>query len=279
MSTTSDQTREKSKEEDIKPFISPCQKLEVTAPFRWLAKGWSDFRRAPGYSLAYGIIMTAISVFITYWAYQLGSVTMVIVMLAGFVFVGPAMAMGLYSISCQLEKKNRVDFLACLREGKSRISNQMLLTGALLIVFLVWARAASMVHIFFPSTGTPALSELLTFFAIGSVVGSIFAGVIFCATAFAIPMIMDRDVDAITAMLTSFNAVLSNKPAMLVWALIIFFGTLAGFATFFIGLMFILPIIGHATWHAYRETIVADDWTQNESTRLEPEEKIPDQEP
>ncbi len=270
MNSLSDQPRTKDIEEEIKPFVSPSRKLEISAPFRWLAMGWSDFRRAPGYSLAYGIVMTLISVFITYWAYRLGSVTMVIVMLAGFIFIGPALAMGLYSISCQLEKKNRVDFLACIREGKKRISNQMLLAFALLIVFLVWARAASMVHIFFPSTGDPALSDLLMFFAIGSVVGTLFAAVIFCATAFAIPMIMDRDVDAITAMLTSFNAVLSNKPTMLVWALIIFVGTFLGIATFFIGLMFILPIIGHATWHAYREAIIADDWPQDASTRLEP---------
>lgn len=144
----------------------------------------------------------------------------------------------------------------------------MILAFALLLVFLVWARAASMVHIFFPMNGTPSMSDLVTFLGIGSAVGSLFALVIFCSTAFALPMIMDRDVDAITAILTSFNAVLRNKKVMFVWALIIGFGTLVGFATFFIGLIFILPIIGHATWHGYRETIIADDWPQDEHTKL-----------
>ena len=144
----------------------------------------------------------------------------------------------------------------------------MILTLVLLIVFLVWARAASMSHIFFPETGAELTSNLIAFYAIGGAVGSIFAVIIFCATAFALPMIMDRDVDAITAMLTSFNAVLRNKSAMLVWALIIVLSLLLGFATLFIGLMFFLPIIGHATWHGYRETIIADDWPQDAHTKL-----------
>lgn len=258
----------KESEEAIKPFVSPSHKLKATAPLRWLKKGWEDFRHAPGYSLAYGIIMTLASVFITYWSFRVGSITMVIVMLSGFIFIGPALAMGLYSISCQLEKNNRVNLLACLRQGKKRIGNQMILTFVLLIVFLVWARAASMSHIFFPMSGAELTSELITFYAIGSAVGSIFAVIIFCATAFALPMIMDRDVDAITAMLTSFNAVLRNKSAMLVWALLIVLSLLIGFATMFIGLMFFLPIIGHATWHGYRETIIADDWPQDAHTKI-----------
>lgn len=268
MSTIIDHSEEKNVEEDIKSFISPTQQLEISAPLRWLKKGWNDFRRAPAASLVYGIVMALISVFISFWAYRFGSITMVIVMMAGFIFIGPAMAMGLYSISCQLEKKNRIDFFTCIKQGKKRIGNQMILAFALLLVFLVWARAASMVHIFFPMNGTPSMSDLVTFLGIGSAVGSLFALVIFCSTAFALPMIMDRDVDAITAILTSFNAVLRNKKVMFVWALIIGFGTLVGFATFFIGLIFILPIIGHATWHGYRETIIADDWPQDEHTKL-----------
>ena len=269
MSTAIDKQQKQESEEKIQSFISPNRKLATTAPFEWLKKGWEDFRRAPGHSLGYGVVMTLISVFISYWAYQVGSVTLVIVMMAGFIFIGPAIAMGLYSISCQLEKNNRVNFIACLKQGKKRIGNQAILAFALLIVFLVWARAASMVHIFLPMNGTPSISDLLTFFAIGIVVGSLFAVLIFCTTAFALPMIMDRDVDAITAMLTSFHAVLSNKPAMAVWMMIILVGVLLGFATFYIGLMFVLPIIGHATWHGYRETIIADDWPQDDHTRLD----------
>ncbi len=262
----SDETGQNQAEEEAKPFVSPCRKLDTLAPMRWLRKGWEDFKRAPGHSLTYGFVMMLSSVLISYLAWRVGSFTMVIVMMAGFIFIGPALAMGLYSISCQLEKAGRVRFFQCLRQGRKRLGNQMILAFALLIVFLVWARAASMVHIFMPATTDASLGSLIAFVLIGSAVGSLFAVVIFCSTVFAIPMIMDRDVDAVTAMLTSFNAVLKNKPAMFVWAMAIVVGMLFGFMTFFLGLMVILPIIGHATWHGYRETIVADDWPKDPDT-------------
>ncbi len=259
---------EKNKvEEDAKPFVSPCRKLDALAPMRWLRKGWEDFKRAPVHSLTYGFVMMLFSILISALAYKVGSFTMVIVMMAGFIFIGPALAMGLYSISCQLEKAGRVRFFQCIRQGRKRLGNQMILAFALLIVFLVWARAASMVHIFVPATTDGSLGSLILFLLVGSAVGSLFALVIFCSTVFAIPMIMDRDVDAVTAMLTSFNAVLRNKPAMFVWAMAIVIGMLFGFMTFYLGLMVILPIIGHATWHGYRETIIADDWPQDPDTQ------------
>ena len=264
-----DEDEKTSENEEIKPFVSPARKLEPLAPIRWLRAGWGDFRQAPVHSLTYGVAMTMIGIFISYLAYRVGSFTLVIVLLAGFIFIGPALAMGLYSISCQLEKNQPVRFFACFAQGRKRMGNQMILAFALLIVFLVWARAASMVHIFMPVNTAAPLSALLGFLTIGALVGTIFTLVIFCSTAFAIPMIMDRDVDAVTAMLTSFNAVLNNKPAMFVWALVIVLGLLAGFMTFYLGLVVILPVIGHATWHGYRETVIADDWPQDPDTRLD----------
>lgn len=121
MSTIIDHSEEKNVEEDIKSFISPTQQLEISAPLRWLKKGWNDFRRAPAASLAYGIVMALISVFISFWAYRFGSITMVIVMMAGFIFIGPAMAMGLYSISCQLEKRTVLIFLPVSSKAKSEL--------------------------------------------------------------------------------------------------------------------------------------------------------------
>ena len=91
----------------------------------------------------------------------------------------------------------------------------------LLVIFLVWARAASMTHVFFPALARPSLAELATFLAIGSMIGSLFAAFVFCISAFSLPMIVDRKADMVTAVVTSFNAVLRNKAAMLVWALLI----------------------------------------------------------
>jgi uncharacterized membrane protein len=136
----------------------------------------------------------------------------------------------------------------------------MILAFVFLIVFLIWVRSASMVHIFFPSTSSMEIMDWVKFLSIGSAIGAVFATVVFCLGAFSIPMIMDRDVDAITAVITSINAVLKNKAVMVVWGLLIVILILIGIATLFIGFAILLPIVGHASWHAYREVIDADQW-------------------
>jgi uncharacterized membrane protein len=130
----------------------------------------------------------------------------------------------------------------------------------LMVVFLVWARAASMVHVFFPVTGEYAWRDLLPFLAVGSAVGSLFAGFTFGASAFSLPMLVDRKVDVVTAVVSSINAVLRNKAAMIVWVLLIVLGVGIGFATAFIGLAVTLPVLGYATWHSYRDCIDASAW-------------------
>jgi len=129
-----------------------------------------------------------------------------------------------------------------------------------LIVFLIWARAASMLHIFFPAYGTMQTGDWLMFIGVGTLVGAVFAAVIFCVGAFSIPMLMDRKVDTVTAVITSINAVLNNKFARLIWAASIVFLVVLGILTFYLGFVVVLPVVGHATWHAYRETIDAEAW-------------------
>ena len=140
------------------------------------------------------------------------------------------------------------------------LGTSMVYALALLVLFLVWARAGSMVHVFFPMHAQPHWSELVAFFAIGSAVGSIFASLTFLFSAFSLPMICDRDADAVTAIVTSVNAVLRNKSAMAVWILLIVAITAVGFATALLGLALAIPLLGHATWHAYKDTIDASAW-------------------
>jgi len=128
---------------------------------------------------------------------------------------------------------------------------------------LLWARAGSMVHVFFPVHANPDWSQLATFLAIGSVIGSIFAGLTFLFSAFSLPMICERDTDAVTAIVTSVNAVLRNKRAMVVWVMLIVGLTALGFATALLGLGLVIPLLGHATWHGYQETIDASAWPLN----------------
>jgi uncharacterized membrane protein len=122
---------------------------------------------------------------------------------------------------------------------------------------MIWARAAVMVSVFFPTEGEITTMQLVSFFAFGTTIGAIFAAITFSASAFSLPMIMHRDVDSITAIVTSVNAVLRNKRAMIVWLTIIVVSLLVGVATAFIGLIVIVPVIGYAAWHGYLETIDA----------------------
>jgi uncharacterized membrane protein len=174
--------------------------------------------------------------------------------------VGPVLAVGLYSISRQLGKGLAPVMGYCLREGTYHIRELLVLGIILLVVLLVWARAAAMVHVFFPAEGEYGLEQLLPFLGIGSLVGAVFAAIVFAASAFSLPMILDRKVDAITASVTSINAVLRNKKPMLLWAALIGLSVVLGFATACLGFAVLMPLIGHATWHGYRETIDAAAW-------------------
>ncbi len=242
------------------PFVAPCRTLDMSAPLRWMRLGWADMKRAPRLSLTYGLALMALSVAIAALTWKFGTMALYIGMATGFIFVGPVLAVGLYSISRQLGKGLDPVMGYCLREGKYHIKELLVLGIILMVVLLVWARAAAMVHVFFPTEGTPSLRQLLPFLGIGSVVGSVFAAIVFATSAFSLPMILDRKVDAITASVTSINAVLRNKKPMILWGSLITLSVVLGFATAFIGFIVLLPLIGHATWHAYQETIDAAAW-------------------
>lgn len=246
------------------PLLAPCRQIGIMAPFGWLKKGWADMRRAPRQSLSYGIAITALSYAVSLLALSLGSWVVFLAMLSGFILIGPVMALGLYAISAQLERGEEPSLSRCLRAEKKCMGNALVFSLFLMVIFLVWARAASMLHIFFPMEAEPGWSELATFYGIGSAVGSIFAAITFSFSAFSLPMLMDRDVDAVTAVVTSVNAVLRNKAAMIVWIWLIVIATAVGFGTAFLGLAITIPLIGHATWHAYKESIDAGVFPANE---------------
>lgn len=242
----------------VQPIVAPCRKIPISAPFGWLKKGWSDLWQVPKISLSYGLLMMLTSLLVTYVAYQAHSIVLAIAMTAGFFFIGPIIAIGLYSLSRQISHGVQPRYLRCLRAGKNNLGNTMVLSFIFLIIFLVWARAASMLHIFFPLSMKYA--DWLLFLGVGTVVGAIFAAIIFCVGAFSIPMLMDRKVDTVTAVVTSINAVLKNKITMLIWGLVIVVLVLVGVLTFYVGFIVLLPLVGHATWHAYKDTIDADAW-------------------
>ena len=250
-----------SKEENKQtqyPFVAPCKILPLSAPWRWLKLGLNDVRRAPIVSLSYGAVMAALIMLELLMAWHYGSAWIMLSLLCGFVFAAPVACIGTYAISAQLERNQPVSFKRTLQACFNHyIGNAMVFALILLVVFLVWARAASMVSIFLPTNADAAFSEMAGYIAILSLVSLLFLSITFAASVFALPMIMHRNVDTTTAVVTSFNAVMHNKWVMVLWGFLVGSILAFGFLTAGLALVVLLPAIGHAVWHGYLDTIDA----------------------
>ncbi len=244
---------------DERPFVVPCQRLPLGAPWQWLRLGWQDFVRAPRLSLLFGTVIMLVSIAVSALAWFLGRFALLATLLSGFVFIAPLLAVGLYCVSRELaagrQPALRVSFVLARRV----VGQAGVFALAQLVILLVWSRAGMMINAFVPveDGDWPSLIEFL---AIGSAVGSIFAALTFAVAAFSLPMIADREVDMITACVSSVNAVLRNKRTMLLWAALIALLTAVGFATAFLGLIVIMPWLAYAAWHAYQQTLQPDEW-------------------
>lgn len=251
-------------EEKLLPFTAKINQVPVTAPLKWIWQGAEDMIKAPVVSFGYGLVMTVLIMTLAYLTWDYGQLGLYFGMAIGFLIIGPVLAIGLYSFSCQIEKGQSPVLGYCLKESRSHLKDMMFFAVILMVVFLLWARAANALHVFYPDNADYGITDLALFLGIGTPIGAIFSFIVFTTSAFALPMIMDRKTDAITAVVTSVNAVLSNKKTMMLWAAIIAGFVILGFATLLIGFVVFLPLIGHATWHAYRDTVDASEWPEND---------------
>lgn len=240
-------------------FVVPCAQLRWDAPWRWLRLGWHDLRRAPALSLLFGVAIMLVSIAVSALAWSLGRFALLAALLSGFVFIAPLLAVGLYCVSRELAAARTPRLAQSFTLARRVVGQAGVFALAQLVILLLWSRAGMMVSAFVP-VAAGSLPDLLEFLAVGSAVGSVFAALTFATAAFSLPMIADRDVDMITACVSSINAVLRNKPVMLLWATLIISLTLVGFATAFLGLIIIMPWLAYASWHAYRESLDASVW-------------------
>jgi uncharacterized membrane protein len=246
-------------DEDSRPFVVPCADLAPGAPLRWLALGWRDLRRAPGLSLLFGAVILAVSVAVSALAWSLGRFALLATLLSGFVFVAPLIAVGLYCVSRALEA-GRTPTLRDSFVLARRVAGQASVFALVqLVILLLWSRAGMMVNAFVPIEDG-STRALLEFLLIGSLAGSVFAVLTFAVAAFSLPMIADRDVDMVTAGISSVNAVLRNKGVCALWAAIIAVLTALGFLTAYLGLVVVMPWLAYSAWHGYRETLDASAW-------------------
>ncbi|HBV77276.1 MULTISPECIES: DUF2189 domain-containing protein [Vibrio] len=233
----------------------PCETLSILAPFQWVKMGFRDLFKAPFISLFYGLCFAVASAAIEWLVYMQGSHLIIFPSLIVYMLIGPFLALGLYDASWQIEKNHKPKLLhsikAIRRNGVSQWSFALLLCVAMIF----WMRIAALLHALYPEMQGASLEAFLPFLVTGSVVGILFSCIIFAISAFSIPLMMERKVDMMTAVFTSYNAVKTNLGAMAVWATIIIFGITLGFLTAGIGMLITMPILGYATWHGYRSTI------------------------
>jgi uncharacterized membrane protein len=243
-------------------FSLPLATLTASDPLRWLKLGWDDFRRCPRIGLFYGLCFflmghALMAVFQNAPAY-------VLALSAGFLLMGPFLCLGLYDASKALQTQDhRPSLRASLQAWRPTKGTMAIFAGVLLILEMLWGRASLVV--FAVSFNTmPEKANILAmlidpenigFLVTYTVVGAVFAGLIFTTSVISIPMIMDRQVDAISAGLTSIRACLQNPGVMLLWGALITGIILLAMLPVFLGLFVAGPVIGHATWHAYRHIV------------------------
>ncbi|MBL8577253.1 MAG: DUF2189 domain-containing protein [Mesorhizobium sp.] len=237
--------------------------LPAGAALGWLAAGWRDLVRSPLTSLAYGTLVFGVSVALIWGLFALRIDYALFPALAGFMVVGPLLAIGLYQKSRDIEDGRRPSLMRMVFV-RAESGAQVWFTGAILcLLMLVWMRAAVIIYaLFFGLRPFPGFDGVLTMLLttpqgwgmllVGTTVGGLFAAFSFAISTFAIPMLLAERTDAFTAMGTSISLVWNNLVVMLAWGAIVLLLFLVTVATGLIGLIVVFPLLGHATWHSYR---------------------------
>lgn len=239
--------------------------VALDRPWSWLQAGWNDLARAPVVALSYGAVLVAISFALSFGLWWLDAFYVVLPAAAGFAFLAPLLAVGLYQASRELSA-GRAPTLANTLSAYRRNAGQLALMGFGLMLFhLVWVRIATLLYALFFNTATPSWHNFiesiffspqsLPFLIVGSLIGFVLAVIVFAISAISIPMLLDRDVSAFAAIATSVQAVRANWKPMALWAALIAGFVAVGLATLYLGLAICLPLIAHATWHAYRDLV------------------------
>ena len=242
------------------------EQVAFDAPWNWLAAGWRDLWSAPQISLFYGVIFAALSAALTLGLLVADLASLVLALAGGFLLLGPVAAVGLYEVSRRLESGESVRWRDVFRIWP-KTAGQLGFFGAILaFVYFVWVQMAFLLlMLFLGSKPLPPASEFvptllftahgLGLLVTGTIVGGALAALAFSISVISVPLLMTRRIDAVTAITNSLAAVMLNPKPMALWAALIAGFIAVGIATVFVGLVVAFPLIGHATWHAFRDIV------------------------
>jgi uncharacterized membrane protein len=246
------------------PLVVPTvQKVDASAPLRWLAAGWQDFRYNPLASGFYGLAFILAGIMVTTATWQ--NNILVMTFLTGIFLIAPFLCLGLYDLSRQRELTQSNHLWPSLTVFLKRRRDMALLVIFQALIMVAWIRLVTLMSaLYVTNTGSSVTvlfnqmftsGEGLGFLAVFMFAGAVLAALLFVTSVVAWPMLLHRSSGVLVAIITSFKAVMANKTVMIIWAGLIVSLVLFGFATLSLGLLIILPVIGHATWHAYRDLV------------------------
>ena len=236
--------------------------LGLADPLRWLRRGWADFLGAPGIGVFYGLCFWAMAAVLTLVFRNRPEYVMSIA--SGCLLLGPFLAMGLYEVSRRRERGEKPELSASLTCWDKHLRSMGMLVLVLIVLELLWGRASLVVFAVFFNTGMPSTAGVLQaifnpenveFVLVYLAVGGVFALLVYSTAVVSIPMILDRDTDAISAAITSIRVVFANPITLLWWGFLITLLIVLALATWGAGFIVIGPLLGHASWHAYRGAV------------------------
>ena len=234
---------------------------------RALQRGWEDFKAVPSHAIILCIIYPVLGLMLARAVHGYSVLPLLFPLAAGFALLGPFAALGLYEMSRRRERGEQATAWDALEVVRSPSFGAMLGLGALLLaLFVTWVATAQAIYIaafgYAGATGVSDFAErVLTtpqgwwLIVVGCGVGFLFALIALCISVVSFPLMLDRHAGAGDAMVTSLRAVARNPVPMAVWGLIVAVLLVAGSLPAFLGLAVVIPLLGHATWHLYRQTI------------------------